>query len=113
MDKYAKEVYDFVLSQPYHSFIYQMYPEKIPGGIDRLPEFKLACRYLSDKGYAEIKKPGSVSLTHAGIHKREIERIELRRRFLTHFLPGFISGVFVAAIGEVLGMYILSLLGIV
>jgi hypothetical protein len=28
-----------VLSQPYHSFIYSMYPEQIPGGIDKLQDF--------------------------------------------------------------------------
>lgn len=112
MDKYAKEVYNFVLSQPNHSFIYQMYPEQIPGGVGRFQDFKSACRFLADRGYAVVKSPGMVALTHAGVHKRELELIELRKRFFTHFLPGLISGILITAIGEALGMYILSLAGI-
>lgn len=112
MDKYAKEVYNFVLSQPDHHFIYQMYPDQIPGGADKFQEFKSACHYLADCGYAEIKKPGAVTLTHAGVHKRELELIDFRKRLLTHFLPGFISGIIATAFAEVLAAYILLCLGL-
>ena len=112
MDRYAKKVYEFVLSQPDHSFIYQMYPDQVPGGINRFQDFKLACQWLAEKGYAVVKSPGMVALTHAGIHKRELELINIRNKILTRFIPGFICGVLVTVAEEVLVRYILSLLGI-
>lgn len=112
MDKYAREVYNFVLSQPYHSFIYSMYPEQIPGGIDKLQDFEAACRFLADKGYGVVKNPGMIILTHAGVHKRELELIDFRNKLLTHFVPGFFFGVITTVFSGVLIAYILSVLGI-
>ncbi len=112
MDKYAKKVYKFVLSQPNHSFIYQMYPDQIPGGAGLFQEFKGACRYLADQGYAEVKSPGMITLTHAGVHKRELELIDFRNKLLTRFIPGFIFGIVGTVIAEALVAYILSVWGI-
>ena len=112
MDKYAKDVYNFVLSQPDHSFIYQMYPDQIPGGIDMFQDFKAACRYLADQGYAVISSSGMVTITHVGVHKRELELIDFHKKLLTHFIPGFILGILATVIAEALGAYILSILGL-
>ena len=112
MDKYAKKVYKFVLSQPDRSFYYQMHPDQIPGGADMFQDFKAACRYLADQGYAVVKSPGMITLTHAGVYKRELELINFYKRIFTHFIPGFIFGVLATVIGEVLRAYILSVLGI-
>lgn len=107
MDKYAKEVYKFVLSQPDHSFIYQMYPEQIPGGINKFNDFKAACRFLANKGYAIVGSPGMITLTHEGVHKRELELVEFRKLIFTHYIPGFISGVFVSVTAGLLLQWIL------
>lgn len=112
MDKYAREVYNFLLSQPDRSFVYQMYPDQIPGGVNRFQDFKLACRYLADQGYAVLKSPGMVALTHTGIHKRELELVDFRNKLLTRFIPGFILGIVGTVIAEALGAYVLSILGL-
>ncbi len=94
MDRYAKQVYKFVYKQPDHEFLTRMYPDQIPGGIGKLHDFLLATDYLVSEGYAvKIPNVSGISLTHIGIHKREIEFRKFWHSFFSRFIPGVISGV--------------------
>lgn len=88
MDKYTKSVYKFLLSQPGYGFLTDM---ATPEGFN-IFEFRKACEYLVRLGYAKKVKCGYV-LLHEGIHKRELDQIEFRKKFFTRYLPGFISGI--------------------
>lgn len=96
MDKFSKSVFKFLLSQPGYGFNTLMYD---PPGFDK-PAFIRACKHLAEQGLAVQTKVG-YALTHAGIHKAELDRIAFWRSFLTRFLPGLGSGI---AVGFISGL---------
>lgn len=109
MDTYAKSVFSFILSQPDHEFMYRMYPDQIPGGIDAYQDFVRACRYIESLGYLELRHPGCAVITHAGLHRRELDRRQFFHDLFTRFIPGFICGIVTETLAGLLVAHILSL----
>jgi len=113
MDKYADKVFKYLISCPGHSF--NCISGKCPDGLLPKRDFMDACDYLVDNGYAEYVFRNSVNsdihVTHLGMHKREIEIRAFWKMFLTHYLPGFVTGVATSLIATYATDWIQSLFG--
>ena len=74
-------------------------------------------KYLASQGLIEYvpNQDGRHIGIHASyecMHKAELDRREAFQNFFTHYLPGFISGIFATVVAEILARYVLLALGI-